>query len=440
MPGGVGDEFPQIFFSYAHAHWEDPADQREADHWVRKFYVHLNGAIRSLINAPSDKNPLFIDHALHVGDHWPDELARHLARCAVFVPLYSGKYFRHPDCGREWSVIRQRQDMHVSATNRSPNIVIPVLWQPIRLDDLPTWARSIQYTDESLGTAYNSMGLESLLRLRDYEADYHAAVRAIAQRIVEVLRRPDQLRPLHEIPRFKTLPDAFATEGSPVAENAAVRITVAALDKYATLASGRSAVWYGDTAQEWCPYRDGRDEYGGETPVAERAANVAQRRDFDAVVTALTGRSEELRSRLAPSAPTIVLVDAWATLDEYWRSLLRRLDAVVQQKPWVRIIVPWNAQDPETVTHAVTLRAGIEQALGHSLSGGRIPSRRGDPGPTNSAAFGPVVSDALRITQAEFMKIAEKHLPAGPRPQKPRLRGPSGTAQRQAGEETDEHQ
>src|SRR5262249_27128945 len=160
----------------------------------------------SLINVPADKNPLFIDRALHIGDHWPDELADRLARCAVFVPLYSARYFRRPDCGREWSVIRQRQDMHVSATNRSPNIVIPVLWQPIRLEDLPSWARSIQYTDESLGNAYNTMGLESLLRLRDYEADYHAAVRAIAQRIVEVARRAEQLRPLHEIPRFQTLP------------------------------------------------------------------------------------------------------------------------------------------------------------------------------------------------------------------------------------------
>src|SRR5262249_9187216 len=75
MAGGVGDDFPQFFFSYAHAHWDDPADQREADHWVRKFYVHLNGAIRSLINVPADKNPLFIDRALHIGDHWPDELA-----------------------------------------------------------------------------------------------------------------------------------------------------------------------------------------------------------------------------------------------------------------------------------------------------------------------------------------------------------------------------
>jgi FxsC-like protein len=407
---------------------------------VRKFYAHLSNAICDLTNAPPGLDPVFIDRKLHLGDHWPDELARRLARCSVFVPLYSAKYFRRPDCGREWSIIRLRQDMHISATSRSPNIVIPVLWQPVRLEDLPPWTRSIQFTHESLGNAYHTMGLESLLRLRDYQADYHSAVRTIAERIVAVARRAEQLRPLHEIPRFQALPDAFSAADGPSGENAAVRITVAALDKHSTMASGRSALWYGETPEEWRPYRDGPSQDGGETPVAWRAADVAQRRDFDAIVTTLSGRSEELRPRAVPTAPTVLLVDAWATLDEHWRALLHRLDTVVQHKPWIRIVLPWNAQDSETTDNAVTLRAGIEQALGRSLSGGRIPSRRGDPGPANSAAFGPIVSDAIRITQAEFMKIAEKHLPAGPHPQKPRLRGPAGTASRQAVEETDEQQ
>lgn len=439
MAGGADAEFPLLFLSYAHTHWDDPSD-RHADYWVHKFHGDLAQAIANLTGTPNRSERLFIDRNIKVGDYWPNELVERLATCSVFVPLYSAKYFTRPDCGREWSVIRLRQDMHISATNRCPNIVIPVLWKPIKPQDMPPWTRNIQYTHESLGAVYHSMGLESLLRLRDYQDAYRKVVAALARRICEVADGQDQLRPLVELPRFQSLPDAFADAGNPIGHNATIRIAVAALDKHSALAPGRSAVWYGETPEEWCPYRDGPDDAGGdgETPVAWRAAAVAERRDFTAQVSVLGSRSEELRPHGTPTAPTVVLVDVWATLDERWRAVLRRLDSVIQDKPWIRIVLPWNKDDPETIAHGVPLRAGIEQALGRSLSADRIPSRRGDPGPADGAAFGPAIGEAIRLVQAEFMKNAEKHLPPGPHPPKPRLRGPGGASERGVGEESDE--
>jgi FxsC-like protein len=443
MAGGVdphAEEHPLFFLSYAHAHWEDPHDQRDADHWVQKFYTHLCAEIEAISHVPAGHNPVFIDRRLRLGDLWPDELASRLARCAVFVPLYTARYFRRPDCGREWSVIRQREDMHISATGRCPSIVVPVLWQPLELGDIPLWARSIQYSHESLGAAYQTYGLESLLRLRDYRDSYYSAVRVIARRIVEVAHRPERLRALDDAPRFQSLPDAFAAQTTHPDGTARIRITVAALRKNARMPKGRSATWYGESAQEWCPYRDEPEEDGPQTPAAWRAADVAMRRDFEAHVTDLNSRSEELRPAHArpPSAPTVMLVDAWATLDEHWQAMLRRLDIAIQDKPWIRIVLPWNADDPETTESAVLLRSGIERALGRSLSSGRIPSRRGNPGPSSSLAFGPAVSETIRLVQAEFIKNAQKHLPEGPRPKKPRLRGPSGAVPRAPGEEIDD--
>ena len=425
--GGHLQEFPLFFLSYAHAHWEDPSEQRDADYWIHRFHAHLCAELDKLVDIPRGRDPVFIDRRLQLGENWPDELAERLARCAVFVPLYTTRYFRRPDCGREWSVIRQRQDMHISATSRSPNIVIPVLWEPIEPDDMPSWVRKIQYTSESLGDAYHRSGLENLTRLKDYQDDYVRAVQYLARRIADVARAAEQLRPLYEIPKFHQLPDAFATDGNPAGGNGSVRITVAALNKRSPMPPGRTDSWYGDSAIDWRPYRD-HAVGGRDTPVAWRASDVAQRREFETQVTIFSARSEEVRGGGKPTAPTVLLVDPWATLDEAWGPLLRRLDSALRLKPWVRIILPWNLDDPETVENSILLQAGIEKAFGRSLTLGRIPPRRGEPGPSTSAAFGPAVSEAIRIAQAEFAKNAEKFLPEGPYPKKPRLRGPSGAA------------
>ena len=428
MAEGAQDQqgFPQLFFSYAHAHWEDLTEQQDADLWVRKFYGNLCTEIERLVDLPRGQDPLFIDRRITLGANWPQVLADKLSRCVVFVPLYTRNYFQHPDCGREWSIIRQRQDMHVAATKSHPNIVVPVLWDPVRPQDLPLWARDIQYAHEELGHAYRSYGLEELIRVKDHEAEYHRAVRFLARRIVDVANAPEKLRPLREVPVFRNLPNEFADLRTRDGDAGKVRITVAALDNRSPLPANRSKRWYGGTGLDWTPYRDPQDGPGYDTPAVWRASDVARQRDYVTEVTELSTRSEELKANATPTAPTILLVDPWATLDSSRWSLLDKLDKVTQHKPWVRIILPWNSNDPETIASANVLHGGIEARLGHARSEGRIPSRRGEPGPIDSAAFGLAVSEALRAALTEFLRQSRKYLPAGPYPAKPRLRGPVG--------------
>jgi len=418
--------FPLLFFSYAHARWADPCGQQDADLWASKFYGHLCAEIDRLVDVPGDRGPQVADRGTGLGVNWPQVLAEKLSTCSVFVPLYSRNYFRHPDCGREWSVIRLRQDMHVAATKSYPNIVVPVLWDPVRPRDMPLWAQDIQYAHEELGHAYRAYGLQELLRVRDHEADYHRAVRFLARQIVDVANAPEQLRPLREIPHFRSLPDEFAQTGADGGESGKVRITVVALDTRSRLPPNRSSRWYGDTGLDWNPYRELSDVPGYDTPAVWRAADVARQRSYVTEVTELSLRSEELRTVSNPSAPTILLVDPWATLDSTRWLMLDRLDKITRHKPWIRIIVPWNALDPETIAGANVLHGGIESRLGHARSQGRIPSRRGEPGPGDSAAFGLAVSEALRAAFSEFLRQSAKYLPAGPYPGKPRLGGPVG--------------
>jgi FxsC-like protein len=419
--------FPLLFFSYAHAHWEDFTEQQDADLWVRKFHGHLCAEIERLVDLPRGQEPLFIDRRMELGPNWPRVLSENLSKCAVFVPLYTRNYFRHPDCGRAWSIIRMRQEQHFTAAKTYPNIVVPVLWDAVRQQDMPPWARDIPYAHEDLGYTYRTYGMEELIRVKDHEAAYRHAVRFLARQIVTVAMLNEPLRALREPPNFHSVPDEFAGHRAKDNEAGKVRITIAALDTKTPLPTNRSRRWYGATVQDWAPYRDPADDGpGDDTPVAWRATDVAQQRNYVTEVTELSGRSEELKANGIPSAPTVLLVDPWATLDSSRWVLLDRLDRATQNKPWIRIIVPWNTRDQETMTNANVLHGGIESRLGHARSQGRIPPRRGEPGPADAAAFDLVVSEALRVAVAEFLRQSTKYLPAGPYPAKPRLQGPVG--------------
>jgi FxsC-like protein len=413
--------FPLLFFSYAHSHREDYAEQQDADLWVRKFYGHLMTQIEQLIDLPIGQESLFVDRRIELGANWPRMLSENLAKCAVFVPLYTRNYFRDPNVGREWSIIRMRQDMHVAATASSPNIVMPILWEPVRPGDIPVWARDIEYTHDELGDAYREYGLEELIRVKDHEAAYHRAVRFLARRIVAVATAPEQLRQLREIPQFHTLPDEFAGHGTEPAEPGKVRIMALSLDEHSSMPPGRSSRWYGRTALEWTPYLD--QGQGQNSPVVQQAGAVARERAYVPEIVELTGRSEELRAGSAPAAPTIVLVDPWVTLDSSRWALLEKLDRAAQDKSRIRIIVPWNARDPETAANAVALQRGLDSRLGRSRSHGHIPSRHGAPGPTDSGTFGLAVGGALRIAVGEYVRLT---LPAVAYPSRPQLWGPTG--------------
>ena len=418
--------FPPLFFSYAHAHHDDFTEQQDADLWVRKFYGHLCAEVGRLADVPRGQDVLFIDRRITLGTSWPLALAENLSKCAVFVPLYTRTYFQRPDCGREWSVIRMRQDMHIADVKSYPSIVVPVLWESVRPQDMPVWAQDIQFAHEELGHAYQTYGLEELLRVKDHEAAYYRAVKFLARRIVSVARDPEQLRQLREIPDFHSLPDEFADHRARGSEGEKVRITVAALDTRSSLPLNRSRHWYGASALDWTPYREPDDGPGSDTPVAWRADDVARQRNYVPEITELTLRSEELDPDGVPTAPTLMLVDPWATLDADRRTLFGRLDRVTKSKPWIRIIMPWNPRDKETAANADELHRGLKARLGNTSSQGRIPPRRGEPGPVDGAAFGLAVSEALRVAFAEYLRRSEKHLPPGPYPSKPRLQGPVG--------------
>ena len=143
-PSGSGEAEPQrhteygscFFLSYAHTPrvFDDGPD---LNYWVRQFFRDLCNELVSC--DPSWHRPTglpgFMDDNIPEGALWRQSLARELATCRVFVPLYNRAYFTSPNCGKEWAVFRARQMAHVAQTGVPNEAVLPVIWKPPRAED-----------------------------------------------------------------------------------------------------------------------------------------------------------------------------------------------------------------------------------------------------------------------------------------------------------------
>ena len=105
------DDRPYFFLSYARTPKRDPSDRDDPDRWVYKLYKDLCGAILQMTDARPEEAG-FMDRDNKLGTEWSPELTAALAKCRVFVPLYSRRYFESDNCGREWFAFARRELTH----------------------------------------------------------------------------------------------------------------------------------------------------------------------------------------------------------------------------------------------------------------------------------------------------------------------------------------
>src|ERR1051326_8494119 len=102
------DDRPYFFLSYARTPKRDPSDRDDPDRWVYKLYKDLCAEILQMTDARPEEAG-FMDRENKIGTAWSPELITSLARCRVFVPLYSRRYFESDSCGREGFAFARRE-------------------------------------------------------------------------------------------------------------------------------------------------------------------------------------------------------------------------------------------------------------------------------------------------------------------------------------------
>ncbi|WP_405723001.1 TIR-like protein FxsC [Streptomyces sp. NBC_01537] len=409
--GRDGDsDTPYFFLSYAHTPRNDPSDP-DPDLWVAKLYNDLCAHILQMTTLPAGVKAGFMDRGMNLGEGWPESLSAALAHCRVFVPLYSPRYFRSQQCGKEWFAFSTRAVNHRAVYDSPMSGIVPALWVPVPTTDLPGPAERLQFNHADFGEDYATEGFYGLIKLSYLRQQYELAVYRLAQRIVNVVEQTSIPKGRHV--DYHKVHSAFAPPGA----SRPLQITVLACCNSEDLPDGRGPDCYGPSARDWNPYHPQSTR-----PLAAHAADLARNLDYQVSV----GLFEEGLDRLLdpePNAPEVLLLDRWAMESPYRRELLARFGR--EHRPWISVMVPWNRADPESNGHEENLRDLTDQALDPGGVSGSASHRFIRTGIPSLEAFGDDLPDAVGRAARHYAAHAKVFPPQGPPQERPRLRGPS---------------
>jgi hypothetical protein len=183
MPNGIAPlraTHPPYYFFLSHSHSSTSGD---ANRDVDDFYQRLCEHLRHMTSVPADASPGYVDYKMPISTRWPQDVAAALATCAVFVPLYSPRYFESLWCGREWDAFMRRESAH-RAGNYPFSAIVPVLWIGAKDIKPPPCASDRQYYDSRLGERYKDVGLYGLKKA--HRDQYSRATYYIARTICDV--------------------------------------------------------------------------------------------------------------------------------------------------------------------------------------------------------------------------------------------------------------
>lgn len=410
----------QFFLSYPRTRWLDDTEESvETDHWVNAFSRDLTAEVIAQAARSRTFLPGIVDPEALTAIPPHERLSVALANCRVFVPLFSPEYFDSPSCGREWTVFNDRVQADFAATDRLKDTVVPILWQPLDTDAVPPVARRYQFAIDAVGEEYRRRGIRQLLLQRPLREHYRATLFALARQIVLVAERgapapgPQRL--------LDTVPNAFETSGWNPADRRELRITVAA-PVAGRLPRGPSPDVYGDTPEQWRPYWPGQT-----ASVAQIAERIGRALGFHPVVEAAE-QCPELRRGGRPSAPTVLLVDPWATQDPVLAERLLRFDGISHEKSWVRLAIPWNRGDAGTTNHVVELDSGLLRVLDRTRRRCQVETPAAVAGLRTAADFGRELPTVISTAEKRFLQQVRAFPPDDPGSSgpswRPRLRGP----------------
>jgi FxsC-like protein len=353
-----------------------------------------------MLDLPPGTNPGFMDRELRPGNEWPPALAKALATCRVFVPLYSRRYFASVHCGKEWSAFTRRIALERGRSEEWARVIVPALWVPVRDPFLPEVAR---YAAADLGDTYADLGFYGIMKLTRYRDEYEAAVYRLAQQIVE-MGEGTPLTP-GPVERYERLGNAFGAAHPTGDGERRVLVTVAALDASSRARESSDApregsdAPRGQAARRWTPYPEESSR-----PLAEEAADLATNLGYSPEVGELTEHKRELVSQARPTRAIVLIVDPWAATVPELKEILQEIDS--SDKPWISVVVAWNPKDSRTAAEEVRLRNALEEALPHKVVEGRVTLALAIKGVPTLADFGMVVPAVLRAAERSFLRYA----------------------------------
>ena len=179
-----GVQQPYGFLSYGRTP-HVPARDRPPDERLVRFHAKLTDDLMELTDLDARIPAVFLDRRMPLGSAWEDELKGRLARCQVLVPVLSRRLFTSEWCALEWECFQRRQELQRLRGTFTRPAVVPVLWSPLRPEEIPRPYSDLQYTHQDFGGDSAEVGLLGL-QTHGRHTTFNKVVYEIAQKIVEV--------------------------------------------------------------------------------------------------------------------------------------------------------------------------------------------------------------------------------------------------------------
>ena len=367
----------RFFLSYA---------RFDLDRHLRKFYQDLALEVRALAGIETEtlSEIGFLDlENIDLGEEWSEKLRLGIHLSRVLVPLYSPTYFKRETCGKEFSAFSDPANVYLGSSLPvnllRPRPILPILWYPVRKDQLPATAPAtteIQFTKGNFPKVYSERGLQFILSTPGYARDYRIFLRWFAQRLIEVAEAEPK-RTLDDLRFVARLRDAKAAFPSAPQSSLEKKRTTLRLAKFVFIAAKAGEIdrighAYGQNGSlDWRPCAPQEDEF-----VAAIAQDAARLEEFISEPQ-LTYRdlTPILKQALIDRAVVVVLVDAWSLTVPNYRHIL------LDSQGWnvhSEVLISLNRSDPETARQIGELeRLAILDCPNNFLV--RLPANPADP-------------------------------------------------------------
>ncbi len=428
----MGREF---FFSYTRGN-NDP--------YLKKLFDDLSEEVRNLRGLPAGAETGFFDQrSLELGEDWDAALVDALQTCKVMVAIASPGYFKSEYCGREWALFRQRVGAATAAGAKPAPLLKPVVWMPVKIDELPPAVTAGQLTVGDPQAIHNARGVRYLLKqIQEQRGAYNDFVEALAREIVDAADA-HPLPPLAVVPTLAETASAFARLASPIAPGApgivvptapagpshVLFIYVAAHPQ--AIAGAHPLEPYVEAGgPDWKPF------YPKHTTRVHRF-----------VQSIVAGDDLDFTSEAMPFGPTLIarideawrqrqivmlIVDPWSlhwdakkrAAPEY-QALLRELDARLDYH-WC-VLVPWNDADPDAMAERDAIATTVRDTFDRHANLAPNPMFYRD-GIASADELRRSLGEVLTRLKEEIKKRAPVAMPIPSGPPKIVVTGPSAGA------------
>ncbi len=285
-------------------------------------------------------------------------------------------------------------------------------------------ASDLQNRAGSAGQTYAKQGLEYLLRRPpQFGVDYQNVLDALVTAIQRALNEFGVLPAAGGLPRGEDLPTMWSIAAQSVTASSAMTaggplqtpdvrfyFVAANADEIRTVRSPDATRYYGaHGGRDWRPYVPDQDlELGWFVQGALQREKVYAR-----PVPLTKTAANELADAQAQGELLIVMVDPWSARLPKYQALLSDFDT--QASNYSAVLVPWNAQDAETIAHRQTLEDALLVVLPTKAPVGSEQFRQVG---RSAEQLANDLANAVALLNGRLMKVeqARRSLPPSPDP------------------------